>query len=224
MRRILTPSLVLAALIPLASSFTRLASADEPAKPWKALSDRCQKLSNEGNYEGALEACERAYELNPDPGLLVYTAQIQTALLHPVQARDALQRYLRSGPLEDANRQMAEGQLRHLETLIATLSVNTQIAGAEIRIDDQALDGSVLARGVPLMAGAHRVTLQANGATFSRFVVLRGGERTQIELPGSGSIALACAAPEARFFIDDQEVSAAQAARGLAQGAGSHRV
>lgn len=224
MRQIPRLSVVLALLVPLVSSVPRPASADEPVKPEKALSDRCEQLSNQGNYAAALEACERAFELNQDPGLLAYIAQIQTALVHPVQAHDALERYLRSRELSQANRQMAEGQLRHLETLIATLSISSRIEGAEVRIDDQLLTASALAGGVQLMAGAHRVTLQANGQTFTHFLVLRGGERTQIELPVSGFIALSCAIPETRFFIDDQELDAAQAARGVPQAAGSHRV
>src|SRR3954469_21941370 len=104
--RALRLSVVLAVLIPLVSSTTRWANADEPIKPSKALVDRCEKLSNEGNYASALDACERASELDPDPGLLAYIAQIQTALLHPVEAHDALERYLRSGELSPANRQL----------------------------------------------------------------------------------------------------------------------
>ena len=207
----------------LVSSVARPASADEPVKPWKVLSDRCQKLSNEGDYEGALQACEQAYEMNADPGIVAYIAQIQTALLHPVQARDALLRYL-SGPLDEDHRKTAEAQLRYLETLIATLQVTTLLEGAEIRIDDQGIDPKALVRGVQLPAGAHRVTVQSNGSTFSRFIFVRAGEPTRIELPGSGSIALSCAIPQVRFFVDDQEVDRTQAARGVSLGAGSHRV
>lgn len=223
MRPIRTTSVLLALFIPLVSSAARPANAEEPAKPSLALSERCQKLSNEGDYQSALEACQQAHALNPEPGLLVYIAQIQTALLHPVQAREALLRYL-SGPVDERNRKMAEGQIRYLETRISTLLVTTQLAGAEIRIDDQVMDASLLARGVPVAAGAHRVTLQANGSTFSRFIFLRGGERTAIELPGSGTIALSCAASQIRFFIDDQELDAAQATRGSPRAAGVHRV
>jgi hypothetical protein len=162
--------------------------------------------------------------MNPDPGLLVYLAQIHTALLHPVQARDILVRYLHTAELDENHRKTAEAQLRYLETLIGTLLVSTRLEGAQIRVDDQVMDGSALERGVPLMAGAHWVTLQANGATFSRFIFLPAGKRIQIELPGSGSIALSCSIPHAQFFIDDQPVDAAQAARGIPQAAGSHRV
>ncbi|HEY3254825.1 MAG TPA: hypothetical protein VGJ91_12785, partial [Polyangiaceae bacterium] len=188
------------------------------------LSDRCQELSNEGDYPGALQACEQAYGLNPDPGLLAYIAQIQTALLHPVQARDALVRYLHAGQLNDDHRKTAEAQVRYLETLIGTLALSTRLEGAELRVDEQVMDASALQRGVPLSTGAHRVTVQTKQATFEQFVFLRAGERTQLELPGSGSIALSCATPEVRFFIDDQELDPAQAARGSDRPAGSHRV
>lgn len=185
---------------------------------------RCEQLGTEGKYRDALEACERAAETNPDPELLTYIAQIQTALLHPVQAREALRRYLEAGQLKPGERKTAEDQIRFLDSQIATLSVTTRLEGAEIRVDDEVMDPNVLDRGVPLPTGAHRVTLQAKGSTFSRFISLRAGEPTRIELPGSGTIALSCAIPQVRFFIDDQEVNRALAARGVPRDAGSHRV
>ena len=224
MRQIRTLTVLLGLLIPLVQSVARPASADEPAKPWKPQFERCQKLSNDGNYPAALEACERAYELNPDPGILAYIAQIQTVLLRPVQAREALERYLQSGSLPDADRKTAEAQIRFLDTVITTLLVSTPVRGAEIRVDDQVVDPTTVARGVRLMAGAHRVTVQSSGSTFTRFVFLRAGDRTQLELPGSGSLALSCSTPHVRFFIDDKEVDAIQAARGVSQVAGPHRV
>jgi len=224
MRPIPTISVLLVLLTPLLQSVARPASAAEAAKPWRIAYDHCLKLSNQGDYSGALPECERAYVLNPDPGILAYIAQIHTALLHPVQARDTLNRYLQSDKLAEDDRKTAETQVRYLETLISTLSVTTRVEGAELRIDDQVMEPNVLARGVQLTAGAHRVTLQSKGATFSRFIVLRAGERTQIELPGSGTILLSCSVPQVRFFIDDQEVNADQAARGIPQVAGSHGV
>jgi len=224
MRLFSSRSLWLALLIASSPLGVRAAYAAEPEKPWKALFERCQKLSNEGDYPGALEACEQAYTLNPDPGILAYIAQIQTALLRPVQARNALNRYLQAAQLDAADRKTAEAQVRYLDRLIGTLSVATQIEGAEIRVDDQVVDTATLAKGVPLSAGYHQVTLKAPGTTSSRFVTLRGGERTQLELPGNGSIALSCAAPNAQFFVDGQEVDATQAARGVSRPAGTHRV
>src|SRR4051812_29556686 len=107
MRSILTTPVLLALLVPLLQSTVRPAFAAEPDKPWRAAYNRCQKLSNEGDYTGALEACEQAYALNADPGILAYIAQIQTALLRPVQARDALERYLRPGSIEHEDRKTA---------------------------------------------------------------------------------------------------------------------
>jgi len=224
MRPIRTAPLTIGLLIPLLLGNACPAFAEEPAKPWRTLYNLCQKLSDEGDYVGALGACEQAYALNPEPGILAYIAQIQTALLHPVQAREALEKYLRSGPLDSADRKTAEAQIRYLDTQIGTLLVIAQLEGTEIRVDDQITDAGALARGVPLPAGAHQLNLKAKGVTHHRFIVLRGGERTQIELPGNGSIALTCAVPNTRFFIDGEAIDAAQAAHGVARTAGSHRV
>src|SRR6188768_1079556 len=214
---------LLVLLIALLPSLPRSASAEEVAKPSKELAERCQKLGTEGDYQGALQACERAYEANPDPRLLAYIAQIQTALMHPVQARDALKRYL-AWPISEENRKTAEAQIRYLDTLIGTLRVETELSNPELRVDDQAVDAALLARGLPLPAGAHRVTLKTNETTVRQFVFLPAGETTRIELPGTGFIAARCAIPQVRIYIDDQEVSRAQAEDGVASAGGSHRV
>jgi hypothetical protein len=135
-----------------------------------------------------------------------------------------LNRYLQAAQLDTTDRKTAEAQVRYLNSLIGTLTVTTQVAGAEMRVDNQVTDATTLAKGMPLPAGAHQVTLKARDKTFDRFVVLRGGERTQIELPGSGSIAMSCSVPKTQFFIDAQEVDATRAARGIPQPAGSHSV
>jgi len=196
----------------------------EPEKPWKTLYERCQKLSNEGDYQASLEACEQAYALNSDPGILAYIAQIHTALLHPVQAREALNRYLRTTRLDDADRKTAEAQVRYLDGLIGTLVVTTRLQGAELRVDDRVVDAGALASGADLAAGPHQVTLTAQGATVSRFVVVRARERTQLELPSDGTIVLSCAVAETQFFVDGQAVEASAAGRGVPRAAGRHRV
>jgi len=224
MRLLSSRSIAFVLLVPALQLGARAARAAEPEKPWKALYERCQKLSNEADYRGALEACEKAHTLNPDPGILAYIAQIQIALLLPVQARDTLNRYLQSGELDAADRKTAEAQVRYLDRVIGTLSVTTQIEGAELRVDDQIVDARTLAKGIPLSAGHHQVTLEGPGTASRRFVTLRGGERTEVELPGNGSITLSCAAPKAQFFVDGQEVDVTQAARGVSQPAGTRRV
>ncbi|HYP75911.1 MAG TPA: hypothetical protein VER12_08155 [Polyangiaceae bacterium] len=224
MRLISSSSLFLALLIPLLQSVARPASAAEPDKAWRVAYDRCQKLSSDGDYTAALAACEQAYTLNPDPGILAYIAQIQTALLHPVQALDALQRYLRSDSLDPADRKTAEAQVRYLETQIGTLALVIRVEAGRVGVDGHWLDAASVAQGVRLAAGAHQVTLEAEGETFSRFVWVRGGEKTLLDLPGSGSIAMSCATPEMRFFIDDQELSPTEASHGVSRAVGSHRV
>lgn len=223
MRTFFSRSIGFALVFSLLQLGARAAHAAEPEKPWKALYERCQKSSNEADYKGALEACERAHSLNPDPGILAYIAQIHIALLHPVQARDALKRYLEA-QLDAADRKTAEAQVRYLDGLIGTLFTTTQLVGSEIRVDDQVIDAGTLAKGADLPAGPHQVTITAQGTTLNRLVVLPGGERTQLDLPGRGTIALNCAVPKAQPFIDGHEVVDFQASRGVPLPAGTHRV
>jgi len=225
MRTFLSKARFFVLLVPLLQLGVRTAHAAEPeVTTWQTLFERCQKLSNEGDYTGALKNCQQAYALHADPGIQAYIAQIHTVLLHPVQALEALEKYLESREITDAERKTADAQRRYLETLIARLTITTPLEGAEIRVDDQVVDTGALAKGVRVPAGAHRVELKAPGATYSRFIVLRGGESTQLELPGNGTIVLSCGVPDTRFFIDGQEVEASEVARGIARPAGRHRV
>lgn len=227
MRPLFTLSVFVTLLVPPAQFVTRPARAAEPAErveAWKIPYQRCQDLIREGDYPGALEACERASAMNPEPGILVHIARIQTALVHPVQAHEALERYRHSAGLDEANRKTAEAQLRYLDTLIATLSITTRIDGAEIRVDDRRVEPSALAKGIPVTAGAHRITLLAKDTSFSRFVVLRGAERAQLDLPGTGLLVPSCPVPRVRLFIDGQPADPAQAASGVPREAGQHRV
>jgi hypothetical protein len=184
MRTLLLRSLRLALLVPLLQLGIRPAHAAEPEKPWKQLFEHCQKLSTEGDYSGALEKCQQAHALNPDPGILAYIAQIHIALLQPVQARDVLVLYLQSKEIDPADRKTAEAQVRYLDSVIGTLTVITKLEGAEIRVDDRVIDASALAKGVPLPAWTHQVTLKAQGATYRRTITLHGGEQIVLELPG----------------------------------------
>jgi len=225
MRTFLSKARFFVLLVPLLQLRVHTAHAAEPeVTTWQTLFERCQKLSNKGDYTGALQACEQAYGQHADPGILAYKAQIYIVLLRPVEALETLEEYLKSPDISSAERETADAQRRYLETLIARLTVTTPLEGAEIRVDDQVVDTSVLAKGVRVAAGAHHIELKAPGATCGRFVVLRGGEHVQVEMPGSGTIVLTSAVPNTRFFIDEQEVSAAEAARGSARPAGRHRV
>ncbi|HKO47541.1 MAG TPA: hypothetical protein VJV79_07455 [Polyangiaceae bacterium] len=221
MRAIRKISLLLALFA--VQSLAHSASAREATESWEVSYQRCQDLIRDGDYKSALAACEQAYASSQQPRILPLIARIETALLHPAQAYEALLIYL-SGPLDERIRKATKVQVSHLESLIATLQVTTPIQGAQIRMDDQAMDPASLARGELVSAGAHRLTLEAKGETFSRLIFLPARERTRIELPGSGSIALSCAIPQVRLFIDDQEFDANAGAHGVARAAGSHRV
>jgi len=224
MRPARTTSLLCALLVPLIASIARSAHAEEPAEASEELSAQCEKLTTEAKYKDALQACERAFELNRDPELLIDMARLYMVLMRPAAAHGALVRYLDSRPVDPERRKAAKDLLDYLETIIATLVVSTRAEGAQIRIDDEEQDLRALERGVKLTTGAHRVTLLANGTTFSRFVYLRARERAEIELPSHGTLAVSCTLPQLQTFIDDKEVDRAQASSGIPQAAGKHRV
>src|SRR6478735_1125340 len=116
MRTFLSKARFFVLLVPLLQLGVRTAHAAEPeVTTWQTLFERCQKLSNEGDYTGALKNCQQAYALHADPGIQAYIAQIHTVLLHPVQALEALEKYLESREITDAERKTADAQRRYLE-------------------------------------------------------------------------------------------------------------
>lgn len=160
--------------------------ADEDPRETAAVHyARGMDLASQGLYEAALEQFNDAYAASPHFAVLYNVGQAQIALGRPLEAIEALTKYLRDGadqvPL--SRREQVQAQIGLLESRLAELSVTADRVGAIIRVDGRDVGSTPLFQPIRLAAGAHTVTAAIpNGPQLSRDVALRESERRIVEL------------------------------------------
>jgi len=153
-------------------------SADPIAEQARAHHRRGLQLYDEGDYRLAVVELERAYEISRSYKVLFNIGQVYFQLNAYAKARRALEQYLRDGGAEiaEARRADVEKDLATLRTRTATLVVRSNVAGAEVTIDD-AVVGKAPLEGVLVDAGTRRVMLTSPGyMARTRDVTVAGGD------------------------------------------------
>ena len=170
------------ALVLLASSLApRAAWADEDRRAQAADHyTRGMELAEQGLYAAALEQFRAAYQKSPHFAVLYNIGQAQMALGRPIEAIEALTRYLRDGadqvPL--SRREQVQAQVSLLESRLAELSVTTDRPGAEVSVDGREVGKTPLYQPIRMAAGTHTVSIAMEGITpLVQKVDLREGER-----------------------------------------------
>jgi len=174
------------------------AADEDPKEAARLLYTRGVELANDGRYEAALEQFNAAYAKSPHFAVLYNIGQAHVVLGHPLEAIEALTRYLRDGqeqvPL--SRRQQVEAQVGLLESKLAELTVTTDRSGALVRIDGRDVGRTPLYQPLRLAAGAHAVSVTMEGAApIMQTIVLREAERQALTFVIPGVLAPAAAPP-----------------------------
>jgi tetratricopeptide (TPR) repeat protein len=161
------------------------AAAGDPRQIAGAHYSRGIELANQGLYAAALQEFNDANAISPHFAVLYNIGQAQIALDHPVEAIEALSRYLRDGAdrIPAARRLQVQSQIGLLQSRLAELSITTEQAGVSIRIDGRDVGRTPLPQPIRLTAGTHTVTGGlADGTQITRKVALGEAERQRLEL------------------------------------------
>ncbi len=160
-----------------------------PQDPAKAKAEartrfnRAVQLSDEGDFERALAEFQKAYEILPNPHVLVNIAQIQAALNHPADTIETLDKALADSSALSPQEVEQANTLRAREApKVAELSVRTNVDGAQLEVDNVAQGG--LPRQAPLRVGSgqHLVAVYASGhAPMRKLVTVAGGTKESID-------------------------------------------
>src|SRR4051812_22489864 len=131
-------TLICCALVLVASVVPRAGRADGDSREQAgAAHARGIELAEQGLYAAAPEQFRSAYEKSPHFAVLYNIGQAQMALGRPIEAIEALTRYLRDGvdqvPL--SRREQVHAQIALLESRLAELSVTTDRPGALVTVD-----------------------------------------------------------------------------------------
>ena len=171
----------LAIQVGLACSGVGVSRADgaptEPAREAAAHFDRGVKLYDEQDWRAALIEFERAYAVSPHYRVLFNIAQCRYQLRDYVGALAAFQKYLAEGAAEipAARRDQAQATVDELKGRIAQVRVTTDVAGAQIVVDDAPVGTTPLAGPVLVSAGRRRiVATKAGRASAERVVDVAG--------------------------------------------------
>jgi hypothetical protein len=149
------------------------------------------ELAQQGLYEAALEQFNAAYTASPHFAVLYNIGQAQMALGRPLEAIEALTKYLRDGadqvPL--SRREQVQAQIGLLESRLAELSITADRTGAIIRVDGRDVGRTPLFQPIRLAAGLHTVTasLVNDAQLITREISLRESERQTLELTFTGA-------------------------------------
>jgi tetratricopeptide (TPR) repeat protein len=147
--------------------------------------DRGFELYEEGEYPLALIEFNRAYELVPNFRVLYNIGQVCIQLAQYANARRALEEYLQKGgeALAADRRAAVKKDLDMLSHRTAFLTINANIEGAEILVDDISVGKAPLGPALLVDAGVHRVTARRVGyLPKSSSVTLAGGDEQTISL------------------------------------------
>ncbi len=144
-----------------------------------------QSAYQQGNYEAAIDAWRRAYELDPRPALQYNLAQAYGRLGRAEEEQAALQRFVDAAPAagtpeDDPQLTNARARLAAIEARVRRtgISLSGVPEGAEVRVDDEAqTTSSEWADPVQVEPGPHRVVVRLAGHhDFAASVVVRAGD------------------------------------------------
>jgi hypothetical protein len=143
------------------------------------------ELYHEGNYAGALAEFKKAYQISPSYRVLFNIAQTQYALGDFVSAYKSLNQYRSEGgdgiPAERVTQ--VNEMSGKLAERIAYVTISSNVAGAEIRVDDVSVGTSPLPGPVSVNVGTRRISAVDGGRLAAvRVVTVAGRETAKVEL------------------------------------------
>jgi len=151
----------------------------------RARYDRGLKLYDQGAYEAALVEMRRAYELAPAFKILYNLGLIHRQLNDHAAALDAFTQYLAEGSkkIDPKRHAEVEKHIADLRPLVATVTVQVDLEGAEVLVDDAVVGTSPLAAPITVNAGKRKVSAKIAGKpAATRVITVAGSDTVTVKL------------------------------------------
>lgn len=148
--------------------------------------ERAVKLYEDAAYDAALAEFTRAYELNPSYKVLYNVGQVRVALQDYAGALETFQQYLREGggKLPEQRVEQVRKEVAKLEQRVARITVQTDVDGAEVLVDDVIVGTAPLRAPVTVNSGLRRISVRhPDHQTQTQRVSVAGAEQRQVSLP-----------------------------------------
>lgn len=138
------------------------AHAEDPDTEARERYENAVKLYEDGAYDAALVELNRAAELRPSYKLYYNIGQVRFAMHDYAAAIDAYRRYLDQGAdkVPPARRDQLKKELSTLAQRVAKLTIETDVTGAEVFVDDVSVGVTPLATPVVVNSGIRRITVR----------------------------------------------------------------
>ncbi|GAC1550037.1 MAG: hypothetical protein NVS3B10_13140 [Polyangiales bacterium] len=163
---------------PATSATPAAGSTEEAARRYS----RGAEMYNEGNFSGALIEFKKAYELTHVYKVLYNIGQVCYQLQDYVCAIQSFETYLQDGKSElpQARKDEVAGEVKRLKPRIAVVTVQTNVPGVDITVDDIPRGKTPLAP-FPVSAGSHRLSAIKEGKIpVSRLIEVAGADSPTI--------------------------------------------
>ena len=163
-------------------------AAQEPSEPIESARAHFKlgvDFYRERNYRAALIEFQRAYAASPHYKLLYNLGQASLELQEDSNGIDYFTRYLREGAAEISDERKAEVQenIARLRARLATITVTTNQAGAEIYVDETRIGVAPLSEPVKVSVGRRRFVAVKQGLPDAERVIdVAAGDQLAVEL------------------------------------------
>jgi tetratricopeptide (TPR) repeat protein len=136
-------------------------------------------LYREGSFDAALAEFRRAYEIAPNYRILYNLAQVQVERHDSVAALTLFGQYLQQGgtEIEAERRAQVERDMQSLRGRVADLSIESNVAGAQLTIDGVESGTLPLAGPIQVNSGVRQIAIAKPGfQSISRSVTIAGAQ------------------------------------------------
>jgi tetratricopeptide (TPR) repeat protein len=163
-------------------------AAEEPADPTERARVHFKlgvDFYHEHNYRAALIEFQRAYAASPHYKLLYNLGQASLELQEDSNGIDYFTRYLREGgdDLSDERKAEVQQNIARLLARLASVTVKTNQAGAEIYVDETRVGTTPLAEPVKVSVGRRRfVAIKRGFPDAERVIDVASGDELVVEL------------------------------------------
>jgi hypothetical protein len=147
--------------------------------------ERGVEYVQDGDLKAALVEFKRAYSSSPNYRVLYNLGQVANELTEYTDAQSYFRRYLTDGgtEIEPARRREVEALLAKLEGRIATLTLASNVAGAELFVDDVPVGKTPLSEPVRVSAGTRVVSAGVTGRPpITQIIEAAGGDTIAVRL------------------------------------------
>lgn len=172
-------------LTPLAASAQSPAPSADAVEQGRSRFNSAVAMFREGDYRGALIEFRRAYEISHNYRALYNIGQTEMEVQDYAGALGAFQKYLAAGGAEiDPERRAAvEADIKRLNSRVARVEIKTNVAGADVLVDDLVVGQTPLSAPLIVSAGRRRITVQKGDLSpSSRVLDIAGGDSSSVTI------------------------------------------